>query len=472
MHVAAVQLFELPDGMAPGVFLEGLKEFLMHRIDAVPYLTSKLLATPFGLDHPVWVRDDAFQIDNHVRLLTLAQPASQSDLEAAVADLHAVVLPRDKPLWDLTLIAGLADNKVAYYYRTHHACLDGMAAQTAIMRLMDEDPQKPQQFSARPEEPPVSASDLLFDAWQSIGRSFVAQAEQSMRAFDSGVRLARNLASPERALTDLWATAPATRFNRSVGSERTYAMGDFDLPRVRSLAKNCRATVNEVFLALCGGGLRRYLKRQHDLPEKTLHSGCPVSLRSAGDDALDNQVGMMRVALGTHIANPLQRLEYVRRESNAAKRGMADLAGLMPGNISAPGLPLAMQWNTASAASLAQAGWVNPSPVNVVVSNVPGPRNQLYSNGARMLTHYPVSIPAHGVGVNITVQSYMDGLFFGITACRQALPDAGQLRDDMLAEFGALQDLSAPPRLRREARPAAAGPARTTSDDDTDRKVA
>jgi len=194
--------------------------------------------------------------------------------------------------------------------------------------------------------------------------------------------------------------------------------------------------VNDVFLAVCGGALRRYLGRLGELPEQSMVAGCPVSLRKPGDTALNTQVSMMMVACATEEPDPVKRLLKTARSSSQAKGVIADMSGSYDTDVSLPGLPAIMTGILKMAESADIAGLSGtPLACNVIVSNVPGPRETLYAVGGRMLTHYPVSIPAHSQAVNITVQSYTDQMYFAITGCAAALPDADTLRDDMLAEF-------------------------------------
>lgn len=164
-------------------------------------------------------------------------------------------------------------------------------------------------------------------------------------------------------------------------------------------------------------------------------AGCPVSLRQPGDTSSNNQVTMMMVSFATDEADPVKRLLKIGLSSAQAKGVVADSASSFDSNVALPGLPglMSSAMRVFEAANLADS--MPRLPCNAVVSNVPGPREQLYSLGARVLTHYPVSIPAHTQGMNITVQSYLDQMFFGITACAKALPDADVLRNDMLAAF-------------------------------------
>jgi WS/DGAT/MGAT family acyltransferase len=207
------------------------------------------------------------------------------------------------------------------------------------------------------------------------------------------------------------------------------SMGD-----VRAIGKVHDCSINDVFLTICAGALRSYLLRKNALPEASLIAGVPVSLRRADDRTPDNQVTMTRVALATQIADPIARLVAIHASCLDAKALAHDLKEILPADprmFAAPwfGQAAARLWEIAGAADYL------PALVNVVISNVPGPRDIRYSNGARMLTHFPVSVPAHGTGANITVQSYAGHFDIGVTACAKTMPDIEQFRDDLLHAY-------------------------------------
>ena len=222
--------------------------------------------------------------------------------------------------------------------------------------------------------------------------------------------------------------------------ERRWATGELSLASAKAIAKRHGASLNDVFLAVCAGALRRYLDEFGELPDDSLVAGCPVSLRRPGDTSTNNQVTMMLVSFATNEADPVRRLKQISRSARTAKGLTADVSSGLDMNVAVPGLPMALQGDVQATErlGLADLPGVRP-PVNIVVSNVPGPQCQLYSNGARMLAHYPVSIAAHSQGVNITVQSYNGTLFYAITACARTLSDADRLSVYMLEAFEELR---------------------------------
>ncbi|MCR9279739.1 MAG: wax ester/triacylglycerol synthase family O-acyltransferase [Pseudomonadaceae bacterium] len=438
-HIASVQMLDL-SGQDTDDFVSRVKQQFLHRLDLVPYFTRRLREVPMQLDHPEWEPVEHFDINDHIHTCSVAAPGGRAELEAAVAQVHAQPLDRSKPLWDLWIFTDLANGQAALYNRSHHACIDGVSGQLAVFGMMDtqavtQDGAKLPESFDRPRKP-VTAGNALVGAVENLFTSMIAQGVASIGRTESALRMGQRLLDPARGLGVAWRGAPATRFNCAVSAERTYATGEVSLQMVKDVASRTGGTVNDVFLAICGGGLRRYLNRHGELPEETLLAGCPVSLRKPGDNSLNNQVTMMAVPLATDIASPTERVSAIARGGNAAKSLIADAAEMFEFNPVAPGLPGLMSGAVKLAERTGLVGLpMQRVPFNIVISNVPGPKQTHYMCGAKVLTHYPVSIPAHSQAVNITVQSYDGTLFFAITGCARALPDADRLRDDMLASL-------------------------------------
>jgi WS/DGAT/MGAT family acyltransferase len=445
-HIASVQILELPEGVHEREFVASFKSLLMERIHLVPHFTNKLQFVPFQLDHPVWVRDTDFDIDNHVHTFSLPAPGGQQELENAIAQLHETRLDRSRPLWDLWVLTGLEGGRVAYYNRVHHACLDGVSGQAMIEAIMDLTPE-PRKVEPAPEgflrksdrQTPVQ---LMVGALENFAKYQAKQPLAVLNALETAGRLFQRSFDPNKGLGAASQQAPATRFNKAIGARRAYAMGEMRLDSVKTIARFTHTKVNDVFLAACAGGLRRYLARQGELPKDPMIAGCPVSLRQPGDTNPNNQVTMMLVNLATDETDPAERLQSIAASARTAKGFTQDIAHSYDAEVAMPGLPSALTAGLRLAEATGAANLPGLRlPCNTVISNIPGPQQTLYSCGAKVLTHYPVSIAAHTQGVNITVQSYDGALYFAITACARALPDADTLRDDILAEFEALQAL-------------------------------
>ena len=441
MSIASLQYMQLPDHTPVEEFVSSLKHFITQRAHLVPYLTSRLEHTSGNLDHPNWVKDADFDINNHIYTVAVPAPGGFKQVEQTVARLHEHALPRSQPLWDIAVLTGLANGQIAYYNRVHHACLDGVAAQASYNILMDQAPdaEPPTQGLPAGNRSSLTRADQVTGLLTEMAKQSIHSVTRAPVQLNALAQLLQRSIDPSKGLGSTMTACPPTIVNRHIDERRVFAAGELPLSGVKHLAKHLNCTINDVFLSLCGGALRAYLTRQNALPDKTLIAGCPVSVRAANDSSANNQVSMMRTALGTDIEDPVERVNYVAHQARLAKEVLAETSPLMPADLHLPFFGSAAR-GLQSAAALFKWAERTPPPVNVIISNVPGPRVPLYSNGARMLSHYPVSIPTHGVGLNITVQSYVDQLFIGVTAATRAAPDADRLRDDIAAAYAALHN--------------------------------
>ena len=441
-NVASVDVLQLPADVTADLFIATLKDYMSARLHLSPYLTRKLAFVPGNLDHPVWVRDTHMNLDNHIISVPVPAPGDRAAMENVVAELHAAKMPMDRPLWAMYVLTNLEGNKIAYYNQVHHSTIDGASGNATYDLLMDESPVPgPVTPAAETTEaaPRQLALSLVEDAVANFWRFQLGTVSRAMGAMDTGRKLALR-ATKRGGFGALGKTAPATPFNTQISSLRSWASGEFALADLKAMRKATGCTINDLVLAICAGGLRRYLERSGELPGENLIAGCPVSLRTPGDNRPGTQVTMMNVDLATGERNALIRLQKIHESAAIAKDVVQDLAGVYESNAALPGLPALMSGGIRLAESMGLARFAR-GPINVVISNVPGPQTARYSNGARLLAHYPVSIPTHGLGLNITVQTYEDTMFLGITACRKALPDAGRLRDDLLVACRELKNL-------------------------------
>jgi len=425
MHIGSVQLIDVPADRR-ATFFDDLKTLIRSRAERLRYIDHRLTHAPLQLDHPSWSPCDV-DYDAHVERVDAPQPGGIDQLERVVAELHATPLDRSRPLWKTYYIDGLEHGRAAYFNVVHHACLDGVSGQMAVDALTDATPhatpaKSPVRHAAVDPAPSRGAFASLLDAqFDSLARA--------ARGVDAAFRIGgRALTAMQRRASNWF--APPTPINRAIGPLRNYAMLRISLTDARAIGKAHDCSINDVLLTLCGGALRRYLAARGALPDRELIAGVPVSTRGAGDRTLNTQVSMMRVGLATHCEDPLERLGAVHASAADAKAEAQDLATLIAASPRMPALP----WFgrvTAALLDWSDAADYVPPWINLVISNVPGPRAVRYSNGARMLTHFPVSIPAHGAAVNITAQSYAEHFDIGITACARTVPDVALLRDSL-----------------------------------------
>jgi WS/DGAT/MGAT family acyltransferase len=242
------------------------------------------------------------------------------------------------------------------------------------------------------------------------------------------------------SLPDAFALGPKTPLNVAITNQRTYAARSLALAEVKAMAKLSGTSLNDIVMAICAGALKRYLAEYDCTPDKPLIAGVPVSLREAGNTDPNNQVSMMMVSLATNIDDPLERLRAIHASANVGKKLQLSVKGAMPTDFPSLGVP----WLMSGLVSLyGRSRLANRLPpiANVALSNVPGPQFPLYFAGAKLAGFFPVSIPSHGVALNITVQSYNGLLEVGLTACRRAVPDVADLADYIVEEQRKLRSL-------------------------------
>lgn len=465
MHVAGLTLFQPPADFS-GSFFEHFKQFFLSRMHLAPIFEKKLARTVLELDHPGWVDAGELDFDYHIRKATLPAPGSFAKLEAMVGELHSTPLDRTRPLWQFTIIDGLDDGNVAIYSKVHHAAVDGGAGMAIAAALYDISPKPrpvkpPAPRPPAPRKPTVEERALIGinDFVQNIVRQQLKVAEAIPHALNTltDMLLPRPAADGKRtagglpALPDIAGmVAPKTPFNVTITSQRSYAARSISLADAKFVARATGTKINDVVMAVCAGALRPYLKAHKALPRKPLIAFVPISLREAGNADSNNQVFGMNCRIATQIADPVGRLMAIRASSGESKALAGSVKDIAPKDYSLIGAPLLLPglmqlYGRAGIADML------PSAVNLTISNTMGPPFPLYCAGAKILALYPVSIPVHGVALNMTVQSYQDKLDFGLTADRRAVPDIDRLAD-LLAP--ALAELKAAAAVLPGASPA------------------
>ncbi|MEJ8821041.1 wax ester/triacylglycerol synthase family O-acyltransferase [Variovorax humicola] len=439
MHVGSLHLLELPDGYK-GDFVEGVKAHMANRMHLCDVFTRKLALMPFELSNPVWVEDEDVDLDYHVRQISLPRPGRMDQLEKTVGRLHSTLLDRSRPLWEMVVIEGLQGGRAALYSKVHHAGIDGQAGVALANALMDvtRQPREVRPPRARPQTQryQLGVGELAGAAVTNT----IAQYVKIIKTFPDMAQAMRSIvlpqpdgASPLGSPKDFKLIGPKTPFNVSVTNQRSFAARSVPLTEVKQIAKRLGVTLNDVVLSTCSGALRRYLADAGGVPKKSMSAAIPVTLREQGNTASNNQVTMTLMTLASDIKDPLERVRVIHDSSVATKNLMGHVKAAIPTDFPSFGAP----WLVSGLASLygrSRLANVIPPIANVVVSNVPGPQVPLYIAGARLVTYYPVSIPGHGMALNMTVQSYAGSLEYGLIACRRAVPDIGDLGDLVLAE--------------------------------------
>ena len=433
MHVGGLFLFQIPEN-APASFIQNLVADIRNsKSIPIPPFNNKLN----GL---FWDEDEEFDLDHHFRHIALPQPGRILELLTYISQEHSSLIDRAKPLWTCHIIEGIEGNRFAMYFKIHHAMVDGIAGMRLVEKSLSQDPNAKSIVppwcvegprAKRLKEPNVSRfKKIMNGVMGQLGSTPRVMYELSQTVMKDMGRNPDYVSSFQ---------APSSILNQLVSSSRRFAAQSFEFDRLRHISKSLGVTINDIVLAICSGALREYLLSQDALPKKPLIAMVPASVRD-DDSSMSNRITMILANLGTHKEDPLERLAIVRRSVQNAKEKFKRMNSNQILNYSA---------FVYSAAGLNIASGLLPKrqAFNLVISNVPGPREPLYWNGARLDALYPASIILDGQALNITMTSYLDKLEVGLTACRNALPKMQNLLthlEEEIQRFEAIVGIKGP----------------------------
>jgi WS/DGAT/MGAT family acyltransferase len=380
-----------------------------------------------SLGNTWWAHDDEIDFDYHVRHSALAHPGRVRELLALTSRWHGALLDRHRPLWETHVVEGLADGRIAMYSKVHHSLVDGVSALRIQHRSLSEDPDSRECLPPWATPPRKRQTEVAtvpkepnpFGLLKSVG----AATSDAMSLIPGGLRVASQIVKD----ADLkLPSAPRTILNGRVGGARRFAAQSWEIDRIKRVAKSSGTTLNDVVLAMVSGALRDYLLEHGALPDEPMTAMVPVSLalRAGGADdggAGGNAVGAIIVNLATNRSDGATRLEEIAYSSRSSKRLLGELT---PAQILAYS---AMQMFPLMLAPIPGAIKFGRPPFNVIVSNVPGPKNEMYYNGAKLDGLYPVSIVLDGQALNITLCSRDKYLDFGLIGCRKSVPHLQRL---------------------------------------------
>jgi WS/DGAT/MGAT family acyltransferase len=477
-HVASLGIYDPSTSPEGKVRFKDILRYFSHRLDLSKVFRRRLVAAPHGIDRPYWIEDAEVDLEFHVRHIALPEPGDWRQLMIQVARLHSRPLDRSRPLWEayviegLHRIPGLPSGSFAIFMKFHHAAIDGQAGAELLKAIHS--------LSAEIEPIDVAPRTLYAEREpNSVELYSRAVAHTAGRALGSLTLYGRTLskiaglvtgevarranpgvAAGEGAAMPSFVRAPKTRFNRRVSANRVVDAVALPLAAMKSIRAHVEgATINDIFLSVVGGALRRYLEDKGELPETSLMALMPISVRQPGQGAdAGNQVGGVPVAIHTDIADPVERLKAVRDGARAAKRSSEALGNDFLKDVMDE-LPNAVADTFMRYAIYPQ--------LNVTVSNVRGPDVPLYVAGARLVHFYPVSIATDFVGLNHTGFSYNGVLWICTVACRNMLPDPAFYSqcmqgsfDELVAAVDKLPALRKPKTAAAGKRPRAAHKAR------------
>ncbi|WP_414686260.1 WS/DGAT/MGAT family O-acyltransferase [Mycobacterium sp.] len=427
MHVCSIM--DVDTSTMPGGYtFDLLREALSLRIKAMPEFREKLANSPLNLDHPVWVDDEAFDVDRHLHRIGLPPPGGRAELSEICGHIASLPLDRRRPLWEMWVLEGVAGtdcHRIAVMSKVHHAGVDGVTGANLISRLCATEADAP---APEPVDGVGGGSGMQIAAGGLL--RFVTRPLQLANVMPQTVSsvvstVARALEGQTMARPF---AAPPTMFNASINGRRNIAYAQLDLEDIKKVKNHFGVKVNDVVMALVSGVLRQYLVERNALPDTSLVATVPVSVHGKSDRPGRNQVSGMFSSLETQIVDPAQRLEAIAQANSVAKE-----------HSSAIGATLLQDWTQFAAPAVfgvamrvyARTRLTESLPVhNLVVSNVPGPQIPLYLLGGEVKAMYPLGPIFHGSGLNITVMSLNGKLDVGLVSCPDLLPDLWEMADE------------------------------------------
>ncbi len=436
MHVGGVVILDPSTAKEPFT-IDSLRRLVEQRIHLVPTFRRKLVKVPLDIDFPYWIDDPSFDLDFHLRHVAVPPPGGLRQLGELIARIFGRPLDRNQPLWEVYMVEGLRDipeigsGKIALVSKFHHAAIDGASGAQILASLVDFSPDT--RVVPPPKEPflPAPAPNelaLLRRAMGSLARRPYRLASLMPQMLQSLVALRKEPPAPEQIdLPPLPFTAPRTPFNVTITPHRRFAALNISLAEAKAVKNKVGCKLNDVILAVVAGALRRYLHARGQLPDRPLISLCPISVRSEeAKKSAGNQVSLMRASLGTHLADPLERLRHIVASTaqGKARHKMVGARALQDWTSFSTPSVAALAARLVSRAKIADR--MNPM-FNVVITNVPGSPIPLYLGGARMIANYGTAPIIDGVGLMVVVQSYMDRIDFGLTVCKEAVPDVWEM---------------------------------------------
>jgi len=420
-HIGGLMVFQLPKGKSVA-WLRSLLDGMRKAPPGFPF--NQKLKDQVALQYEL-EPDEHLEIDYHLRHTVLPSPGDERQFLDVLARLHANLLDRERPLWEFHLIEGLAGRRFALYVKIHHSLCDGITFGRWIAESTSPDPgeMNTPPIWARDESPVVSEGhgldygQMIADGVKTLGGGFktalglsTLTAKMIQRRFFSGdVTVALPL------------SAPRTSINVPTGAARTVSFTSYALEDLRAIGKSQQSSINDVVMTLCDMAVRRYFEVHGDSLDGPLVAYMPVNIRTDGDDGDGNLVTLLQVKLASDHSDPLEALAEVRESIVSARK------------VFSGGSRTAVQYYSLMVALLSQVeevlklNKILPPVNNLVISNVPGPKEKLYLKGAECVGIYPVSTLPPITALNVTACSYAGTLYFGLIAGRTAVPDLAVL---------------------------------------------
>jgi diacylglycerol O-acyltransferase len=453
-NVSVLGIYDPSTAPSGSVTVDDLRRVVDERLPLLPPFRWRLVEVPFGLDLPYWIEDPDFDLDFHIRETAVAPPGDERQMAELVARIGARPIDRSRPLWELYLVHGLRDGRIGLLTKFHHSAADGVSGNEILTALLDPTPtgrESPLPPDGRPKGEPVPGRlEMLRRGLEAVPRHPLrtlgrlprvlptltdipgANAVPGVSRLSGGLSRLRSLrgGSEEDGILEVaTARAPRTCFNGPISPHRRFSYGSLSLDRVKAIKNAAGTTVNDVLVAICARALRGWLSERGELPDDPLVAMIPVSVREPGDtQSYGNRISFMVVPIPTTEPDSRRALEHAHSRLLSAKERhralpaeyLTEASGVIP-----PAMLALAARTTVDVLSRTRP------PVNLVISNIPGPREPLYCAGAELQAAFPMSVIVDGVGLNITVLSYRDHIDVGVVADRDQVDDTWSMVEGM-----------------------------------------
>ena len=441
MHVGGLQLFKKPEDAGRNFVREMFEEMRDVEEIAPLFLKRPHRSIKTGAQL-VWVPDEQFDIEHHVRHSALPKPGRVRELLDLCSRLHSTRMAWERPLWEAHVIEGMRDGRVAMYTKVHHALVDGVSAMRLLQSVLSTNPDErgmqamwAANATARSRKPTIDSEHSLSDVPVSAIRSALGITAEAAGLPSALIKTISKAVKNETSALSF--NAPRTMFNQSITGSRRFAADDWPIERLRGIGKASGTTINDVVMAMCSGAVRKYLLELDELPEDPLVAMVPVGLKAKESQTASaeggNAVGAVMVQMATDLHDPAKRLAAIHQSMKDGKEALQSMTPLQILAMSAIGQAPAIL-----TPMFRMQGLIRP-PYNLIISNVPGPRTTHYWNGAALVGSYPLSIPINGMALNITCTSYDGNMAFGLTGCRRTVPHLQRLLTYLDDEVKALE---------------------------------
>jgi len=446
LHIGALIELAAPKvAVDPEVRFGAIKERIEERLSTIAVLRRRVVRVPFDLGQPILVDDPDFDLNFHIVRRAVPAPGGPEEVEALVARVLANPLAPDRPLWELSVIEGLAGGGAALLIKIHHALADGVSGVMVFAGLFDLEPEPAAQPPAEPLPAPApipnpiemltrSSSELLrrpgaiLEALGTSLERLAGKVDELMGVAEPG--------QPTGHDANLF-QAPSTSLAGTISYARRFLRLRLDLAQVKAAARRHGGTVTDFAMAAVGGSVRRLLEERGEDPEKDLIAFVPINIRTPGTEGdLGNRISARLVPLDTDLREPNERLAAVVARSKATKLQEDASHDLVNDLAEAAGPALAsFAGKVVSAFELFDH---LPQGANVIVSSVPGPPIPLWCAGEQIVRVAPMGPLMFNQGMNVTLLSYCDAIEFGILACPKRVPDADRFLELLTEESSAL----------------------------------